>query len=307
MKLAKILAAAAISAAFAAPASAAVLGAADLTIQQLVILTPGGAPLNPALINIQSESRTGNASADFNGVSVSSGNVTTNVIGATLDLPPSIVGPGAGAVPGIYGGVVNNNLTTHLAAPSANYALADMYIQGSAVNASGAAGLTRADASIVNGAGQGGANTTIANSAVANTTFAVTAPVQAQFAITYDLFVNAFVDALAPGQTGLASSTVSYSLTLRENGNVILSFTPDELNEGAISNSSGTNAMVSNSGTVFSSFVTLTANKLYSLTINQASNATATQSAEVPEPGTMFLSALGLLAAGAAARRRIRN
>src|SRR5687767_926729 len=125
MKLAKILAAAAISAAFAAPASAAVLGAADLTIEQLLILTPTG-PLNPALINIQSESRTGNASADFNGVSVSSGNVTTNVIGGSLDLAPSIAGPGAGAVPGIYGGTVNNNLTTHLTTPTANFALADM-------------------------------------------------------------------------------------------------------------------------------------------------------------------------------------
>ena len=305
MKLAKFVAAAAVAAAFASPASAAVMGAADLTIKQLLILTSSGAPLAANQISILKETRTGNASADFNGVSVSSGNVTTDVTGNSLDLAPSVVGPSAGSVPALYGGTVNNNLTTHLAAPSGNFALADMYVQGSAVNASGAAGLTRADVSVENGTGGGGANTTIANSVVASTAFTVSGTISARFAVAYDVFVKAFVDFL-PNQTGLASATTSWALTLRENGVTVLSFNPEQLNQGAVTNSDQTNATISQTGTVFSNFVSLTSGKLYSLTINQASNATANQLErnDVPEPGTLFLSALGLLAASTLVRRR---
>jgi hypothetical protein len=301
------IAAAAITAAFAAPASAAVMGAADLSIKQLVVLSNTGAPLTQADILITGELRTGNASVDYKGVSVASPNKSTNVVGGQLDVATAYAGASAATLNGIYGGSFVNNDSFHMTNPTGNFALADMYMSGSAVTASGAAGLTRADASIASGIGLGGANTTISNSASAKAIFTVAQTVQAQFAISYDIFVKAFVGNFVPAGTGSANSTVSYNLTLRQNGVAapLLSFAPFQLNRGAYTNQSALNVEEADAGWVFSDFVTLTQGKTYSLAINQTSNVTVAQgAADVPEPGTLFLSALGLLAAGAGARRR---
>ena len=68
MKLAKYLAAAAISAAFvAAPASAATMGMADLAITGLIILNANNVPVTSGIV-INTESRTGTAASSFNDV-----------------------------------------------------------------------------------------------------------------------------------------------------------------------------------------------------------------------------------------------
>lgn len=296
MKLAKYLVAAAISSAFiAAPASAGALGAADLTINNF-FLTTGTAPITQG-IRILTETRTGNASSNFNGVQGTGAglnDLSSNTPGATVDVKRRCAGPDCATAPG------ENDFTTHLASPQGNFALGDMFIGGSIFNVTGANGLTRADASVENASNNGSANSTIQNAGSAETTFATTTTITGAFALTYDAYVAALIEAGTPGIAS-ASSTISWSLTLRKVGvGTVMSWTPDELNDGRYAANEAQSDSFGSSGTIFSPFYTFGPGT-YTLTINQASNATAS---EVPEPGSMILVGLGLAALGAAGRRR---
>lgn len=295
MKLAKYLVAAAISSAFiAAPASAGALGAADLTIQNF-FLTTGTAPITTG-INILTEVRTGNASSSFNGVQgtgAGPNDMSSNVPGATVDVAARCAGPDCSPIG-------ENDFTTHLASPQGNFALGDMFIGGSIFNVTGANGLTRANASVENASNNGSANSTIQNAGSAVTTFDTTTTITGAFALTYDAYVAALIEAGTPGIAS-ASSTISWSLTLRKVGvGTVMSWTPDELNDGRYAANEEQSDSFGSSGTIFSPFYTFGPGT-YTLTINQASNATAS---EVPEPGSMILVGLGLAALGAAGRRR---
>ncbi len=308
MKFTKILAAVAVSAAFIAPASAATMGMADLAITGLAILNAQGAPVTSG-ITIQTETRTGTAAASYNGVDavgVGSGNIFSTTIGGTVDVKNRCAGPSCGAAlaAASYGGSYENNFTTHIAAPSGNYSLSDMYIAGSALGFTGANGLTRANSSVMNPDNAGSSNATIANSVTAITTFTAASTLQARFALGYDAYVAAFVNAGA-GVTAVSFGTISWSLSLQEViGNVsttILNWTPSEINNGVTSSDFSQNATYTAIGAAFSDLVTLTGGRTYKLTINQASNSLAS---EIPEPGSMVLVALGLFALGAASRRK---
>lgn len=307
MKFTKILAAVAVSAAFIAPASAATMGMADLAITGLAILNAQGVPVTSG-ITITNESRTGNATANFNGVDATgagSFNIVSTVIGDTVDVKNRCGGPSCGPAheAANYGGSYENNFTTHVMAPAGSYSLSDMYIAGSALGFGGANGLTRANSSVAGPDNTGSSNATIANSVRAVTTFTAGATSQARFALGYNAYIAAFVNAGA-GVTGSALGTISWVLTLREVGTsgTLLFWAPEEINTGISSNGAGDNvATVPSIGTLFSDLVTLTGGKTYTLTINQASNSLAS---EIPEPGSMVLVALGLFALGAASRRK---
>jgi hypothetical protein len=297
MKLAKYLVAAAISSAFiAAPASAGALGAADLTINNF-FLTTGTAPITTG-INILTETRTGNASSSFNGVQgtgAGSNDMSSNIPGTTVDVAARCAGPDCGMIG-------ENDMTTHLAGPSGNFALGDMFIAGSIFNATGANGMTRANASVENASNYGSANSTIQNAGSAITTFSIENSVLAAFAVQYDAYVAALIEASTPGNhVASASSTISWALTLRKQGvGTVMSWSPDELNDGRYAANLAQSDSYGSSGTIFSTFYNFQPGT-YTLTINQASNATAS---EVPEPGSMILVGLGLAALGAAGRRR---
>ncbi|MDM5176066.1 PEP-CTERM sorting domain-containing protein [Massilia sp. DJPM01] len=312
MKLTKYIAAAAVSAAFVvAPVSAATMGMADLAITGLIILNSNNAPVTNGIV-IQNENRTGTANSNFNnaqGTGAGLGNIFSTTIGGTVDVQNRCAGPscGAGMPIGNYPGGVENNFTAHLPAPNGNYALGDMYIAGTALGVTGANGLTRADSSVMSPGNAGSANATIANSATAVTTFSVGTTLQAKFALGFNAYVAAFVNAMA-GVNGSSLGTISWTLSLQEViGNIsttIMNWSPAEINDGVTSSDISQNSIKESSGTILSNLVTLTGGRTYKLTINQASNSIASEVRAVPEPGSMVLIGLGLLALGAASRRK---
>jgi len=309
MKFTKILAAVAVSAAFIAPASAATMGMADLAITGLAILNAQGAPVTSGIV-IQTENRTGTAAASYNGidaVGVGSGNIFSTTIGGTVDVKYRCAGPACGpahAGANYAGGSYENDFTTHIAAPTGNYSLSDMYIAGSALGFTGANGLTRANSSTMGSDNAGSSNATIANSVTSITTFTASSTMQARFALGYNAYIAAFVN-VGAGVAGQAFGTISWSLSLQEVvGNVsttIMNWTPDAINNGLTSSDMSQNDVYTAIGAAFSDFVTLTSGLKYKLTISQASNSLAS---EIPEPGSMVLVALGLFALGAASRRK---
>jgi hypothetical protein len=312
MKLHKIIAAAAVSAAWliSAPASAGVIGSADLAITSFLIIS-NNAPVTSG-ISIIADSRTGTANSNFNGAvgsGAGAGSISAYTPGQTVDVKYRCAGPDCGTIDAIYGGTAENNTTTHFSTPVGNFSLGDMLIAGNAIGVSptGANGYTRADASVTGSTNQGGSNATILNSVSAMTTFSVDTTMTAMFALSYDAFVAAYVDPLLPAnEKGIASGAISWNLNLTSLDDptfVSMNWSPTELNRGYISTNGAGNHQYTGAGNLTSDFRTLNAGKTYSLTINQASNALASQ---VPEPGSMVLIGLGLFALAGASRRRIR-
>lgn len=311
MKLKYLMAAATLAAmsVAAVPAHAGALGVGDLALTSFLLRDAGtGAVLTSSTINIINESRTGTSNSNFNaveGTGAGAGSKTGFGSGAEVDVSYRCAGPDCGTLGGVYG-TVENNSTTHLAAPSGNFAVGDMFIGGSAIGGgAGAQGLTRADVSVNEATNEGGANATILNSVSASLQFGVTEDVTAYFELGYDAFVNALITSLAPGEKGFASGAISWSLALTDAADPLfaLFWSPSEINRGFATQDAAGSQSYSASGLINSLSRTFQVGHTYSLTIIQASNSTARL---IPEPGSMMLLALGLFALVATTRRRVK-
>jgi hypothetical protein len=315
MKLKMISAAVALVAAVASvPAQAGALAAADLVVSGLGLVDAVTlAPFTAAngSITVLSETRTGNATALYNGVSPPGPtSAQSTVIGATVDVAYRCAGDCAGAA-ALYagGGGFENNTTTHLAPPpAANFALGDMVLNGSAlVDPTQASGLTRANAAAMGPTNTGSANATIQNGAALTAVFTVGATFTGRIVAIADAYVRAFVSPAIPGFTDAATAGITFNITITDEfGATVLAYSPTQMNRGlnVRTGSSNSNQSFAFSGTVLSDAVTFTEGVEYNITINQSSNAIISS---IPEPASVALAGLALLGAGLASRRSLKK
>lgn len=315
MQLKLIPAAAALLAAVASfPTHAAALAAADITVSGLgVIDVSTGLPIPASYIQINSESRTGTAAANYNGVAatgVGAPSISSFTVGDTVDVGYRCAGDCGAGTAALYGGVLENNSATHLTPPpAANFALGDMKLEGSALASNTAFGLTRADAAATGPTNKGGANATILNSAEILANFTVEQSFTGSVVLLADAYLRAWVDSPAiAGQFSTAAAGYGFVLSLFDDtaGTSVLTFAPSQLNKTFSSTSSGgtPDKSFSFSGALSSVAAFFTGGHTYSLAINQSSNATVSV---IPEPASIALLGAALMAAGVATRRSLKK
>lgn len=305
MKLTKsILACAAATTLLAAtvPASASTVAIADMNIFALGLFDATSGAQFTGPLSITSESRTGTAAANYNGVvatGVGAGSLTSNVIGASIDVQHRCAGDCGAGTQALYGGLLENNSTTHLSTPGTqNFAMGDMYISGSVLGG-GISGLTRANAMTAGATNEGGANATILNTTRLSGTFVLGQDFNGRLGVGANSWLQTYVDSLSP-ITGSASAGFSWTMNISGPGGFSLTFTPPALNKVSFSTQLGENELFSGNGMYFSDAATFKSGVNYLFSINQSSNASVS---EIPEPASLALVGLTLLAAGVARRR----
>nr|WP_316639033.1 EDSAP-1 family PEP-CTERM protein [uncultured Roseateles sp.] len=287
----------------AVPAHAGAVAIANMNVTALGFLNPPGG----LALTITNESRTGNASADYNNVTAGGvGPGSGGVSGATtLDIGYRCAGDCATAA-GLYNGTSGGleNATNHIAVPGqANYALGDMRISGTAIGGS-IQGLTRADAVATGPTNHGSANATIKNGGNISGTFTVGTTFSSAIVVGVDAFLQSWVDPLN-GSAEHASADAGYgwNITIKQGNTVLISFAPSELNKSFFSSGASENDSFAYTGLLSSTAATFVKGTTYSFSINQSSNAAIT---DIPEPTSIALIGIALLGAGAVTRRRMK-
>jgi len=319
-KLTKLVVAvaAAVGAIASLPAHAGALAMSDLNITSLFLADSSGKP-SPANfgIVISDEMRNGTVGVNYNGVKASSNDLQMGT-GVTLDPTAVCAGPSCGSVAGLlYGGSFENNTISHVAPPAAaNYAVGDVYIEGTAIGGV-IKGITRADAVAMGPTNSGGANSTLLNTATLTSNFTVNTSFSGYLAAIGDAYFR--LQALSSAnETATASAGMGWNVTVACTDGAVSSctgltgstntytFIPSEFNltgRASSKNGSGTvDVDKSFNGQVQSAqLLSFVAGNTYSLTINQSSNAIVTS---LPEPASLALVGISMLGLGFAGYRR---
>ena len=295
----KTLAGVALAAVLATSAQAGVMAIADMEVRGL-----GFASSGLSTLTISNELRSGNASATYNGVPQAATGSGSNAV--TVDVPAQCVGNCASAAT-LYAGGLNNSSTHIGLSPLYNYALGDMLIQGSVIGG-GIRGLTRADAVSDGPNNTGSANATILNTGSVSGTFTTGTTFTSALVLAVDAFLRAWVSPTnPPGDTAIAGAGYGWNMTITGADIADLFFRPADLNRTATAVTPGTDDFFSTGGVAnyFSESRTYTADTLYSFSINQSSNAQISEIQQIPEPGSLALLGLGLLALAVSRRRKL--
>lgn len=307
--LSKLALATAVATAALAPVAvnAAALGMADLAILNLFLVDVATNQAITTGITINGTQNTGNATSDYNGVAGAGAGASNITSGGDVDVKYRLAGASAASIAGAYGGNLENNTSTHIATAIANYGLGDMFISGTAIGVGGTQGLTRANTAATGPTNNGGANSTIQNSADVTANFTATATRNVFFQMTYDIFVKTAVSLLA-GESAAATASTGWGLNIANNttgDQNFFTWNPTELarNFSTFNDLPGSQRLYQQAGSINSPTGLLTAGHNYSLTISQNSNASVR---DLPEPGSMALLGLGLIGLVAIRRRAVK-
>jgi len=305
-RLLAVATAAGLTLAAAGSAQASAFASAILDINNFELLHSSGTAFSTTDFSLLTGTNDAHATGSLNGVFANGAQSLGILSGSTPDVAHQCVGT-CPALP-------ENTFTPFPSPPPVpgTFGYADQKLTGAAISIgavpAGAHAQTRADASLAtNGVASG--NSDVGTS----TTFQFTLAAADTMTISLDAtpFSQAYVSA-GSTPTANANARISWSINISDlssGGTSVFNFTPDVLNGlSAVSRTDGLPGTTTYNAalTTFALSATtpmLSANDTYQITIQQNTLANALQ-AEVPEPATLAVFAVGLLGMSLLSRRR---